>query len=50
MKKRIDWNTVAFTLLVIVLVKNAALNVASYGSMPDRKNAPASSWGADQER
>lgn len=47
MKKKIDWNAVAFAFLALILVKNAALNVASYGSMPDKGVAPASTWGAE---
>lgn len=46
MKKRIDWNAVAFALLALILIKNAALNVASYGSMPDKK-AAVSPWASE---
>lgn len=44
MKIKIDWNALAFALLMIMLVKNAVLNAASYGSMPDKKNASDNSW------
>lgn len=37
MKKKFDWNAVVFAVLVLVLIKNAALNAASYGSMPDAR-------------
>ena len=29
--KKIDWNAVTFGILILVLVKNAALNAASAG-------------------